>query len=495
MAKRGSYSSRAPTRSPTACAGWLSALITCAAWEGRVRNARDTTRGTPSSLGWMTTSTPLADTGRGTLARNAAYNLVGQVLPLAVGVVTLPVAARYLGAERFGVLGLVWALVGSFGLLDLGLGRATTKHVAASLARNDFTTLGSVTPLSVVVQTGLGVLGGIVLALLTPWLVGRAMSVPAPLQAEVRSCFLVLAVSIPFVSVSASLRGILEAALRFDLVNVVRAPMAAAMFAVPAIVAAAGGDLVAITAGLLAIRLFAAWAWVRAVRSAVPGLRWQLEPSWVSFRPLVAYGAWTAVSNTVNPLLLYLERFLLASLAGVAAVGYYTGPAEAVGRLLIVPAALAGALFPAVSAADGRTSTEAEGTRLAFTSLRFLVIGLVPIVTLLIILAEPLLRLWLGTDYATQGATAFAILAVGARITGFAPVPPALLYGRGRPDLPAKFHLVELPLYVLGAWLLIRAYGITGAALAWTLRVSVDAVLLGAAMWRVSEPARLSAGQ
>ena len=117
------------------------------------------------------------------------------------------------------------------------------------------------------------------------------------------------------------------------------------------------------------------------------------------------------------------------------------------------------------------------------------------IVLLLIVLAQPLLRLWLGADYAAHGSAAFAILAGGVLINGLAHVPSAYLYGRARPDLPAKFHLVELPLYVLGAWLLIRAYGITGAALAWTLRVSVDAVLLGIAMWRVGGPSRVPAGE
>jgi len=64
--------------------------------------------------------------------------------------------------------------------------------------------------------------------------------------------------------------------------------------------------------------------------------------------------------------------------------------------------------------------------------------------------------------------------------------------GRGRPDLPAKFHLLELGLYAVGAWLLVRAFGVTGAALAWTGRVTVDAGLLGIALWRAERfpPAR-----
>jgi hypothetical protein len=52
------------------------------------------------------------------------------------------------------------------------------------------------------------------------------------------------------------------------------------------------------------------------------------------------------------------------------------------------------------------------------------------------------------------------------------------------------FHLIELPLYAAAAWVLIEAYGVAGAALAWTLRVTLDAVLLGAAMWWVGHPVR-----
>ena len=155
-------------------------------------------------------------------------------------------------------------------------------------------------------------------------------------------------------------------------------------------------------------------------------------------------------------------------------------------RLLIVPGALAGVLFPAVSAAYGTGAPGAIAERLALTSLRYITAILAPVVMLLIVFAGPVLRLWLGPEYAVQGAPAFAILAAGVFINSLAFVPSAYLYGRGRPDLPAKFHMGELVLYVLAGWLLIRNFGITGAALAWTLRVTVDTALLGIAMWRVS---------
>jgi len=68
-------------------------------------------------------------TGR-LLTRNWGLNLAGQILPLGVAVAAMPYVIHGLGAERFGILSIAWTLLGFCGLLDLGLGRATTKFVA-----------------------------------------------------------------------------------------------------------------------------------------------------------------------------------------------------------------------------------------------------------------------------------------------------------------------------------------------------------------------------
>jgi len=424
------------------------------------------------------------------LARNALYNVLGQGLPLVIGLAALPITLRALGNARFGLLGLAWAILGYVGALDLGLGRATTKYVAEYLAAGDDTRLCSVGTLAVASQTAMGVLGSVLFALLAPVLVDDVLRVTPALRAEARGMMLALALSVPFVVLAASLRAMLEAAQRFDIVNIIRTPTSAAVLFVPAIAASFGATLPTIVMLLIGVRVVACAASVVAIQRAIPAFRWTLDIRWETLRPLLGYGGWVSVSNVISPLLVYLERFLLAALAGVAAVAYYTVPSEVVMRLLIVPASLASALFPALSA-SGAAAGPAE--HLLGRPVRFLLLILAPIVTALVVCAGPLLSLWLGPDYAARSTAAFAILAVGVLINGLAHLPYAYLLGRGRPDLPAKFHLVELPLYAAAGWLLIRQAGVTGAALAWTLRVTVDAALLVAAVWRVSgvSPRRL----
>jgi hypothetical protein len=64
---------------------------------------------------------------------------------------------------------------------------------------------------------------------------------------------------------------------------------------------------------------------------------------------------------------------------------------------------------------------------------------------------------------------------------GLAFVPHTFLQASGRPDLPAKFHVLELAPYVAALWLGLSIGGIEGAALVWSLRLAADAALLTAA--------------
>jgi O-antigen/teichoic acid export membrane protein len=173
-------------------------------------------------------------------------------------------------------------------------------------------------------------------------------------------------------------------------------------------------------------------------------------------------------------------------------VAYYAAPYEAVTRLLFVPTSLTSALFPALSDAETGEAARLRRERLFRRSLRFLLVVVGPPIVFLIGCAGPLTTAWLGPEYAARSAPALAILAAGVLMNALAQLPSAYLLGRGRPDLPAKFHVLELPLYAGSAWLLVRAFGVGGAALAWTGRVTLDAALLAVAVWRAEgfHPAR-----
>ena len=116
-------------------------------------------------------------------------------------------------------------------------------------------------------------------------------------------------------------------------------------------------------------------------------------------------------------------------------------------------------------------------------SLKFQIAILFPIILTIIVFAREGMTVWLGETFAHKSTLVLQILAIGVFVNSLSNVPFALLQALGRPDLTAKFHLLELPVYGVMAFVLVRELGITGAALAWTLRVTLDGILLfGAAL-------------
>ena len=168
----------------------------------------------------------------------------------------------------------------------------------------------------------------------------------------------------------------------------------------------------------------------------------------------------------------------------MAAVAFYTAPYEAVSRVLILPAGMAAMLFPAFSALAS-AAEPTQGSLLLARATRYMLMLVAAPTALIILFARDLLAVWLGPVYAAEGALALQILAVGVFVNSFAQLPYSYLQGMGRPDLTAKFHVAELASYAVLAWILVDAFGVTGAALAWTIRVSADAALLVAGVWRV----------
>ena len=413
---------------------------------------------------------------RGSIAHNSALNLIGFVVPMAVGLAAVPVITRELGAARFGLLSLAFAILEYSSLFDLGLGAATTREVSAAIARRD-AGLSSLIAGSIISQAALGSIGAVLLVLASGPLVYNVFEIPAELQKEAVTVFRILALMIPATVVLLSLRGILEAAGRFDLSNAIRIPSSVATFLVPAVAAHYGYGLPAIVVMLLVTRVIICGVMAAAITAILPDHRWHFRASWEVMRPLFVFGGWMSLSNGLSPLLVYIDRFILAALVGVAAVGYYTAPFDAVMRLLIIPASLMGAVYPTVSAK--LALTDHSGIQAVYTEAIRKTFLLLILPALVIGFAGPwLLELWLGSAFASDALTAVRLLAFGVFFHAMARIPSGFINALGRPDLVAKLNLAELAVHLPLAWILISRFGVTGAALAWTIRVMLDAGLL-----------------
>lgn len=422
-----------------------------------------------------TSTNPHLTSGR-LLARNTVWNLIGNAAPMLVAVFSIPILIHWLGKDRFGILGLAWALIGYANFFDLGLGRALTQLTAAKLGEGNEQEVPTLVWTSLLLMLALGALGTVIIAATSPWLIHHVLKIPQELQAEALHSFYLLGLSVPVVITTAALRGLLEAYQRFALINALRIPIGVFAYAGPMLVLPFTKSLFAVVsvlvvgrfAGLIAHLIFC----IKVMPSSGKSVLWDRAV----VGPLMRFGSWMTVSNIVGPLMVTFDRFVIGSLLSVAAVAFYTTPSELVSRLWLVPSSLLGVMFPAFS-----TSFVQDRNRTAMLyarSVKYLLLSMFPVILLIIAFAPEALKIWLGSEFAAHSFRVLQWLALGAFINCLSSAPFAVVQGVGRPDLTAKLHLIELPLYFMGLFWLTKVYGIEGAAIAWTSRVIIDALVL-----------------
>ncbi len=411
------------------------------------------------------------------VARDYLYNVLGQGVPLAVALATVPLLLGGLGEARFGILGLAWMFVTFAG--EVGFGRAVTRYVSAARASAGEAVRGIVRA-GARAQLVLGVALGACLAMATLWLAGPALGIPSELQGECRAAFLWMAVGAPAVLLAGAHRGGLEGVQRFDLVNLIRGAAGTANFLLPLVALALGWGVGGVVGLLMASRV--ALALFGAFDAAVPRVDATAAKS-PSAAPdtavapalpeLLRFGGWVSLNALLSPILGYMDRVILAGVLGVAAVGRYVPPWEAIVRLGLVPASVMTALVPVFSALEEARSTESV-RRLALRSAgSILVLTGVPALAAAL-WAGPLLSLWLGEAFHPDGAAALRILSIGVVANALGFVALELLQAVRRPELPAMLQIAEVPLQLGLAWLLVSRFGVQGAAMAWSIRCGVD---------------------
>jgi len=407
------------------------------------------------------------------LGRNSVLNLMGAIVPLLVGAVSVPYLLAQLGVERFGVLTLLWVIIGYFSLFDLGMGRAVTQQVASLLGGNREHEIRKVVAISTLLTLATGLLGAGLLAAFAGFIASSGLGLSATLVGETETCLLIAALGVPLATLSASWRGILEGYNRFFAANLTKTGFGVAIFGLPALgVMLVGADLRVVTWCLVLARLLSALAfWLLSTRLPFHALG-SMQFNRREALDLLKFGAWMGASNLVSPLLVYVDRFVIAKVLGAALVAYYTVPFEFIVRILIIPGAIGAALLPQLAITFTQSPDQARllMTRaLRLTAVLMLVCSFVGAV-----LAYPLMSRFINPDFANHAQWVAIILCFGVFFNGVANVPYSALHALGAARQTGLLHLLELLLYLPMLYILVLKLGVIGAAIAWAVRTAAD---------------------
>jgi len=402
------------------------------------------------------------------LKRNTAYNIAGAASSIIVALVTIPPYLHQIGEARYGVLALVWLMLGYFGLFDLGLSRATANHIARMRGHAQ-ADQEAVFWTAMLLNLGLGVVGGLVLYFVGGPALYHWLKASPAIHAEAVAALPWIAAAVPVATSTAVMTGALIGKERFGVVNLVQVggmllfqtvPLLVAITISPALyiiipAAVLSRSVVLVPLFLVVKRMLPLVGWPRLDRARA--------------RELLGYGAWVSVTNIVGPILSTFDRFLIGVTLGASSVAYYDVPFRLAQKATIVPSALSQALFPRLSA---QRQVDAAVTSMA--AARAVNGFMTTIAVTAMLLIDPFLTLWVGPGFAQYAAPAGAVLLAGTWINSVATIPYAKLQADGRPKWVAMTHVGEVVPYVLALWWALHQFGILGAAFVWTGRVALD---------------------
>lgn len=411
------------------------------------------------------------------VAKNTLYNLLGYGLPLMVAVLLIPLLIEGLGEERFGILSLSWVIIGYFSFLDLGIGRALTKFIAEKLGLKQAKEIPEIFWTSIFLMLLVSSVGAILLFIISKFFVLDIFKISENLREETLYSFYVLAVIIPIVTTTAGFRGLLEAYQEFKSINIIRVFLGVSTFLVPLLCLIFTKNLFWIVMGLGIIRIVIWLLYLFQCLKANTDLRinnFKFNRNLI--KPIISMSSWMTVSNIVAPILIYLDRFLIGAIISAVAITYYITPYEVVTKLLLVPGALTGVLFPAFSATY--LNDPATSKKLFTRGVKFIFIFLYPVVFIMINFSYEGMNLWLGKTFAERSTFVMQMLSFGVLLNSLAYIPFTYFQGIGKPKIPALVNLIELPFYCLLMWAATSKWGIEGAAGVWVLRIAVDTAIL-----------------
>jgi O-antigen/teichoic acid export membrane protein len=303
------------------------------------------------------------------------------------------------------------------------------------------------------------------------------------------SSFVIISFAIVPVALNTAVRGALEGMNRFGAANINRSIVGTLMFLLPAIAVVFGHrDLKSASYYLLVGRLALAalsfvqiWTELTASQYRLPGRAGSMFSNFLSrIRRLMSYGIWIAITGVVGPLMTSGDRFVIARFIDIGLMPAYIIPQEGLQKILLLPAALFGALFPRFT-----EMKDDEVAALYWKYYKLTAAGMAMVCGGVALLSYPILQWWISERFANKAYPMTVVLCVGMWFNSMAQAPYTLLHSKGRPKTTAIFHLIELFIYFAVLVALLKIFGLIGAAYAWVLRVLLDLILLHFAAARI----------
>jgi O-antigen/teichoic acid export membrane protein len=412
----------------------------------------------------MLALTTWRQTRSGRIAAAASSGAAARGLSSLLTLVSLPMAVRYLGAERFGVWATIISTVVLLNLLDLGIASTLTNHIARAYALGDKPYAARCTTNALALTVSIAALAGLGFAVAWPrvdWmaLFNVAASVPrSEVNNTVAAAAALMLLGLPASLGSKVSAGYQEVHLNNLVVAIGSLANVAGLFAgialqvsMPVLLVMSGGCVTACNLGALVGTLLGYKPWLRP--------RLTLLDRWLA-RELLASGSAFFLIQIAAMVVFSSDNLVVSHYLGAAKVTPY----NVTWRLVALTAALQALVFPALwsAYAEAYARRDYSWMRQAFRITMWGTLAFnVTCAVILIAVGKTVIRWWAGAA-AVPSSALLAAMAVWAVISGFMTVESCLLAAVNRIRMQGVLSVVAAGVNLALSVALVQRIGAVG---------------------------------
>jgi stage V sporulation protein B len=376
-----------------------------------------------------------------------------------LGIAYAVLIARLLGPEGYGMAATGLALFNLLvGATSYGLSGAVTRHVAKYMALGRSGAVREVLHISMKYLVLLAFMFSFAVMVLAEPIATNIYGNPG-----LTNLFRVVALIIPIGAIFYGFIGIFQGFQRMKYIFYIDfASMALRLSIAVALVLLgyfATGALIGVGSGVLFSLLL---GFGLLYKTLPKGTSREKEKTPELSKEIVSFAIPAWLGSIMGVFIASYGTLLLGSLAGMQNVGYYSVALGITLILTYLPTAVGAALFPAVSEFWTRGDRKSL-INAARASVKLISFGLIPLVVILLIFPEFIIKLFFGAEF-IAGADVLRILAVALLMAALGGVNSSIFNGIGKPKVNMKVYAVAAAIAVASITPLARVYGITGAA-------------------------------
>jgi O-antigen/teichoic acid export membrane protein len=410
------------------------------------------------------------------VARNLSTRYVAIATEAALGVLILPFNLAHLGTSAYGLWVLAASVTAYFSVLDMGYSGALVKFVAQYRTRRDVRGLNEILNTLFVIFLSASIVMYVAAGVIAVWI--DSIFHLAPDQTHTaRIVLLIVTLNVAASTAFSVFGGVINGFQRYDLNNIVGSASSIATAIVNVIVLQAGYGLVELVAAMTAVRVLTLWVYRANAYRVFPGLR--ISPSLfrrARLREMTGFSVHMAVIDWANKLNYSVDALVIGAFVNTTAVAVWAIAQRLAEFSQRLANQLNDILFPAVVESDTAARLDRlqrifiEGTKLSLATV-------IPLSGAMLLLAEPLITAWVGTDF-SRSVIILQVLSVVVIIRVGNGIATTVLKGAGSHRMVSVANISAALCNIGLSIALVHPFGLVGVALGTLVPVSLTAMFM-----------------